>query len=463
MTSSAKQGEYQYCQYIKYKDPEQNIWETVFCVLNTSAISIYPNNQSKEPIKTIRLLPSTSVSVKQYPNNNSSLLKIHLIFVIQYLREPEKQDTSSSSESSETDLSNYYYVELGIDDSESIQHWLTAFQTVTTLFKSLSISDFKIISVLGRGSYGKVMLAQRKSDGAYFAIKSIRKKRLIDENKIESITAERNILIRMNNPFIVHLHFAFQSETKIFLGLDYAAGGDLFYHMEQVGKVPVDDVRLYIAELAIALNYIHSLGIVYRDVKPENVMLDGNGHILLTDFGLSKDLAHTKDKRTNTFCGTADYLAPEIVKGEDYSFEVDWWALAVLCFEMLTATSPFFHRNKKRLLDNIVNSSPQLKLVTDQDAASWISFMLVKDPKMRPGFKEIKQHPFFKSLNWDDVMNKKCQPGYVPETGIKSLNNFNPEFTTEVAHDSFSEFDVGNTFLDQFSFADITEFVMAKS
>lgn len=200
-----------------------------------------------------------------------------------------------------------------------------------------SMNQFRIISVLGRGFYGKVMLVEKLDTGDLFALKSISKAKV--KSELKTVVCERNILGSIpRHPFIVNLEFAFQTEKKFYFGLEYAAGGELLLHLRSLGDFAVEDVKLYIAEIALALSHLHKNQIVYRDLKPENVLISGDGHIKLTDFGLAKKL---KKGTTHSFVGTPEYLAPEVVMKTEYSFPVDWWSLGILIYEILFQATPF--------------------------------------------------------------------------------------------------------------------------
>lgn len=320
--------------------------------------------------------------------------------------------------------------------TEMLMRWILALRGCTLSNPQLKMSDFKVLKVIGRGFYGKVMLCEHILTNEIFAIKTIHKSRLIQSNKVTTVISERNILAKANHPFIVNLKFAFQTPSKFYLGLEYVPGGELFYHMQKMGSIRLDDCRIYIAEIALALDHLHSLGVIYRDLKPENVLLDAEGHIKLTDFGLSKNLAH--ELHTSTFCGTTEYLAPEIVNRKDYSYAVDWWSLGILTYELLFATTPFAHQNRAMLFKNILEKEPQFPSRFNPDAVDFMEAMLTKDPRKRPGFEQLKTMKFFEGLNWDDVLHKKVQPRFLPSNeNPTDANNFDPEFTKEQAADSF--------------------------
>jgi serine/threonine protein kinase len=314
-------------------------------------------------------------------------------------------------------------------------HWVLALRSCTFTHAHMTMDDFTIISVIGRGFYGKVMLCENIQTKDRVAIKTVHKSRLVEANKVHTIMMERNILSRLNHPFIVSLKFAFQSPSKFYLGLEYAEGGELFYTIQKNGLPTLADLRLYMAELALALDYLHQNGIIYRDIKPENILLDAGGHIKLTDFGLAKDLRH--GCRTGTFCGTSDYIAPEIVKREPYGFPVDWWASGILLYELNCGQTPFNHVNRARLFKNIVESPVAFPLDIDPGVREYIELTLEKDPEKRAKFDELKNCSFFEGLNWDEVLAKRLRPSYHADALEDShLQNFDEEFTQEQAMDS---------------------------
>ena len=316
------------------------------------------------------------------------------------------------------------------------RRWMEAIKALAVPMPSLTIDDFTLLSVIGRGYFGKVMLVRKKGTDEYYALKSVRKTKLAESGKMASIVAERNIMMMIRNPFIVKLCFAFQTEKKFYLGQEYAPGGDLYFYMQHHGLVHIDDARLYVAEIAIAMEHLHELGVVYRDLKPENVLFGRQGHVKLTDFGLAKNILESS---TNTFCGTMDYMAPEMVKSQPYSFAVDWWALGVVLCEMVTGKLPFCGdgtSNCKKLCDAICNSEPVIGECADEDARDMIRMLLTKDEEKRPGFAEIQRHPFLSCLKWDYVVNKRYQPHFVPECAMDDPIYFDPSYTREAAVDS---------------------------
>ena len=395
--------------WVKRKGLKQGLWHKRFMMLTGSELK-FSKDEEQSKIEQSFILPS-STAARRIEAPNSFRFEIVI---------PDAPP-----------------ILLLVETQQEMNRWLTAIRSVSSpMMKGLSMSDFKIISVLGRGFYGKVMLVQKNDTGELYAVKSVRKSRLAETGKANIVLAERNIMMKAHHPFIVNLCFAFQTPTKFYLGLEYAPGGELFYHMDRLGVIQIDDARLYIAEIGLALSHLHSIGIVYRDLKPENVLLDKLGHVKLTDFGLSKDLVG--DGKTATFCGTSEYLAPEVVMQMPYSYPIDIWALGILCYEMILGATPFYDENKAKLFSNIVSAQPYFPPQLDRRIADFISKLLCKNPEERPTFEDMKSHPFFEGFNWDKVMNREYRPNFIPPTKHPLRpTNFDPEFTNEVPVDSF--------------------------
>jgi serum/glucocorticoid-regulated kinase 2 len=205
--------------------------------------------------------------------------------------------------------------------------------------RSLKIEDFDLLKVVGKGSFGKVMQVMKKDTQRIYALKTLRKQHIISRSEVAHTLAERSVLAQINNPFIVPLKFSFQSPEKLYLVLAFVNGGELFHHLQREQRFDINRSRFYAAELLCALECLHGFGVIYRDLKPENILLDYVGHIALCDFGLCKLDMKDEDK-TNTFCGTPEYLAPELLHGQGYTKAVDWWTLGVLVYEMLTGLPP---------------------------------------------------------------------------------------------------------------------------
>jgi len=235
------------------------------------------------------------------------------------------------------------------------------------------------------------------------------------------------------------LRYAFQTKDKLYFVLDYYQGGELFFHLKNNRRFPEDIARLYIAEIGLALGHLHSLGVVYRDLKPENILLDDNGHVCLTDFGLSKDVDAAG--KAYTFCGTPEYLAPEIVTGAGHDKAVDWWSLGILLYELTVGIPPFYSKNVHEMYNKIQHGVLRFPPFLSEHCKNLIIQLLNRDPKKRLGSKsdmeEIKAHPFFKTLNWPKLLRKEIEPQYKPK--VKSggdVSNFDGTFTSEPPVDS---------------------------
>ncbi|KAM4563389.1 protein kinase C zeta type isoform 2-T2 [Odontesthes bonariensis] len=310
---------------------------------------------------------------------------------------------------------------------------------------TLGLSDFELIRVIGRGSYAKVLLVRLKKNEQVYAMKVVKKELVHDDEDIDWVQTEKHVFEQAStNPFLVGLHSCFQTESRLFLVIEYVNGGDLMFHMQRQRKLPEEHARFYAAEICIALNFLHEKGIIYRDLKLDNVLLDHEGHIKLTDYGMCKEGIRPGDT-TSTFCGTPNYIAPEILRGEDYGFSVDWWALGVLMFEMMAGRSPFDiitdnpDMNTEEYLFQVILEKPiRIPRSLSVKAASVLKGFLNKDPKERlgcqvqTGFTDIKSHTFFRSIDWDQLEKKEMTPPFKPQISDQyGLENFDTQFTNE--------------------------------
>jgi novel protein kinase C delta type len=304
--------------------------------------------------------------------------------------------------------------------------------------KSFSEDDFVFVKVLGRGSFGKVLLAQQKGKEMFFALKALKKDMVIEDDDVESTLVERRILQSGSEcPFITQLFCTFQSETHLFFVMEYLNGGDLMFHIQASRKFPLDRARFYAAEILLGLQFLHSKGTIYRDLKLDNVLLDPNGHCKIADFGMCKEDVR-KGETTSTFCGTPDYIAPEIIRGLKYSFAVDWWSFGVLCYEMIIGQSPFNGEDEEELFESICNDDTNYPRWLDQDALSLIDKLLQRDPTERLGNMEdmepIRKHPFF-NFDWGKMEKRQIEPPFKPAVQSKSdFSNFDDDFTMEEAN-----------------------------
>ncbi|CZR62686.1 probable protein kinase 1 [Phialocephala subalpina] len=323
--------------------------------------------------------------------------------------------------------------------------------------RSLKIEDFELLKVVGKGSFGKVMQVKKKDTQRIYALKTIRKAHIISRSEVAHTLAERSVLSQINNPFIVPLKFTFQSPEKLYFVLAFVNGGELFHHLQKEQRFDINRSRFYTAELLCALECLHGFNVIYRDLKPENILLDYSGHIALCDFGLCK-LDMKDEDRTNTFCGTPEYLAPELLLGQGYTKTVDWWTLGVLLYEMLTGLPPFYDENTNEMYRKILSEPlhfPAQEIVPPS-AKDLLTKLLNRKPDQRlgaNGASEIKAHPFFHSIDWRKLLQRKYEPTFKPNvTDALDTKNFDVEFTQEAPADSYVDGPVlSQTMQQQFS------------
>jgi len=270
------------------------------------------------------------------------------------------------------------------------------------------------------------MKVMKKDTNKVYAMKVMHKTKISGQRQLQCLIAEKNIMLN-DNPFLVHLHFSFQTEEKLFFVMDYIPGGDLAYHLEQKGRFSDKEVRFIIAEIVLALEHLHSCGIVYRDLKLENILLDRDGHICLTDFGLSKEL-ESISSTTKTVCGTPTYLAPEVLLGQPYGNAIDWWSLGVVIFELFTGMNPFDAKDFDSVLSNILHSPINIPDFVPETGRDLIDKLLQRNPSKRmcsgpTGSDEIQNSEFFKGVEWKKLMVKNIKPPYKP----KGEENFDPK------------------------------------
>ncbi|GCB62373.1 hypothetical protein scyTo_0004241 [Scyliorhinus torazame] len=337
-----------------------------------------------------------------------------------------------------------YLLILGTEDHHNTPTPVRA--NLTGHAEKVGIENFELLKVLGTGAYGKVFLVRKISGhdtGELFAMKVLKKATIVQKAKTaEHTRTERQVLEHIRqSPFLVTLHYAFQTDTKLHLILDYVNGGELFTHLSQRERFTEHAVRIYSGEIVLALEHLHKLGIIYRDIKLENILLDSNGHVVLTDFGLSKEFLIDENERAYSFCGTIEYMAPEIVQGGDAGHDkaVDWWSLGVLMYELKTGASPFTvdgERNSQtEISKRILKSDPPYPPEIGPLAKDVMKQLLVKDPKKRlgsgpGGADEIKSHAFFQKINWDELSAKSIEAPFKPVIRDElDVSNFAEEFT----------------------------------
>jgi len=304
-------------------------------------------------------------------------------------------------------------------------------------FRKYGVKDFRFLKVLGKGSFGKVLLAELKNSQNFYAVKALRKDSVLEDDDIECTMIERKVLaLGVKHPFLCHLFCTFQTDSHLYFVMEYLNGGDLMFHIQQQGRFDTERARFYSAEIVCALRFLHRKGIVYRDLKLDNLLLDYEGHIRIVDFGMCK-LQVYLDKTADTFCGTPDYMAPEIIKGMKYTHSVDWWSFGVLLYEMLIGQSPFNGCDEDELFWSICNEQAYFPRFLSKEAKQILLLLLEKNPANRLGVSEsihgdVRTQPFFKPIDFNKLEKRQVVPPYKPKLkNPMDVSYFDTAFTDE--------------------------------
>jgi len=268
----------------------------------------------------------------------------------------------------------------------------------------------------------------------------LKKKALVQRKQIAHTKTERRVLQAIDHPFIVNLKFAFQTDEKVYMVLEFFNGGELFFHLKNDSRFGEERARFYAAQIICAIDYLHSINVIYRDLKPENILLDNEGYVKLTDFGLSKEVSGP-DGTTKTFCGTPEYLAPEVLQGNEYGMPIDWWSVGALMFEMMTGMPPYYDENTNNMYDKILTKPVPFPSYMSSKARSVISKLMDKDWTKRlgtvGGAEEVKKDPFFDGLDWEGLYAKTLEPPFKPKVeNPEDVTNVDEEFKQEAPQDT---------------------------
>jgi len=300
--------------------------------------------------------------------------------------------------------------------------------------KKIGVQDFDLLHVIGKGSFGKVLQVRKKDNGKIYAMKVLNKKNILDNNELEHTKTEKDILQKLAHPFLVNLNYSFHTPDKLYFIMDYINGGELFYHLQKEHKFTPERVRFYSAEIVLGLEYLHNSGVIYRDLKPENILLTDDGHICMTDFGISKQGLLAEDARTATFCGTPEYLAPEVLEAKGYTKAVDWWSFGTLMYEMLTGLPPFYSQDVQQMYFKIMHAKLDIPEQLDEHTKSILLALLERDPNKRLADPPvIKSHPYFKEIDWEKLLKKEIKAPFIPPlvNGKMDVSMVDPAFTSE--------------------------------
>ncbi|KAJ7959508.1 Serine/threonine-protein kinase [Quillaja saponaria] len=305
---------------------------------------------------------------------------------------------------------------------------------------SLGLEDFEILRVVGQGAFAKVYQVKRCGTSEIYAMKVMCKDKIMEKNHAEYMKSERDILTKVDHPFVVQLRYSFQTKYRLYLVLDFVNGGHLFFQLYRQGLFREDLARFYTAEIVSAVSHLHANGIMHRDLKPENILLDADGHVLLTDFGVAKQFDETT--RSNSMCGTLEYMSPEIVIGKGHDKAADWWSVGILLYEMLTGKPAFIGGNRQKLQQKIIKDKIKLPAFLSSEAHSLLKELLQKESSKRlgsgpGGSEEIKSHKWFKAINWKKLEAREIRPSFLPEVaGKHCVANFDEQWTNMPLLDS---------------------------
>ncbi|KAI1631582.1 hypothetical protein F4809DRAFT_155177 [Biscogniauxia mediterranea] len=301
----------------------------------------------------------------------------------------------------------------------------------------IGLDHFNFLAVLGKGNFGKVMLAETKKSRRLYAIKVLKKEFIIENDEVESIRSEKRVFLvanRERHPFLTNLHACFQTETRVYFVMEYISGGDLMLHIQR-GQFGTKRAQFYAAEVCLALKYFHENGVIYRDLKLDNILLTLDGHIKIADYGLCKEDMWF-GSTTSTFCGTPEFMAPEILLDKKYGRAVDWWAFGVLIYQMLLQQSPFRGEDEDEIYDAILADEPLYPIHMPRDSVSILQKLLTREPDQRLGSgptdaQEVMNQPFFRNIVWDDIYHKRVAPPFLPSIkNATDTSNFDSEFTS---------------------------------
>ncbi|GMF53920.1 unnamed protein product [[Candida] boidinii] len=300
------------------------------------------------------------------------------------------------------------------------------------------LDDFNFLAVLGKGNFGKVMLAESVHNQELCAIKVLKKDFIIQNDEVESTKSEKRVFLIANrgvHPFLLNLHQCFQTENRIYFVMEYISGGDLMWHVQKE-RFSLRRAQFYAAEVLLALSFLHENGVVYRDLKLDNILLTTDGHIKLGDYGLCKEDMWYGNS-TGTFCGTPELMAPEIIQEKKYDKAVDWWAFGVLLYQMLLTKSPFRGEDEDEIFNAILTDEPLYPIHMAKEAVDILQRLLTRDPTQRLGSSkrdalDIMEHPYFANINFDDILACKVAPPYVPDVrDPRDISCFDEEFTSQ--------------------------------
>ncbi|ELP92770.1 hypothetical protein EIN_371920 [Entamoeba invadens IP1] len=391
-------------------------WKRRWFALNGNSLMYYKDQLMMKKMGEIDISLAFSIT----PNDETKIKHYQNLFLI---RTPSRVYNISAT--SEQDREEWINVLTQCTKSVTEQLVVEKEQPIT-------MNDFDIVTLLGKGAFGKVLLVKYKRTGEMFALKMVEKKKVIEMDELEHTMTERNILMKVKHPFLVNLYYSFQTTTHLHYVIDYCPGGEMYFRLTLEKSFSEERTQFYIAQIILAIECLHQLNVIYRDIKLENVLMCEDGYLKLTDFGLSKENVKSDD-RSETFCGTPEYLSPEVVLAQPYTNVIDWWGIGIMTFEMLHGQAPFVSDNIQQLYQRILNADVAFpsSSIASPPCRDFINKMLQKKIEDRLNTPEkIKSHMWWNGFNWDDLYQKKIQASFKPDLTNKE-NNFDQETLDE--------------------------------
>ncbi|CCW67994.1 unnamed protein product [Phytomonas sp. Hart1] len=446
------------CDYAGYlqvsTEPFQNTGPTYYMELYGWTLYYWAEKSHKSTQKPISCFDIQDSVIAEVPGKKLAWSVrgpyIHVPVFFTAIAEREKKEWLDSMQHILTEHTIHLEVERPITQSfRSLERSMTIFSLDPS--EHVTLDHFERITILGKGAYGSVCRVRRIDTGEEYAMK-IMNKELID---FKNVSLERFIMEQMDHPFVVKLRYAFQTDNYLYIVMDLLGGGELFYHLCNCGTFDEEHAKFYAAEIGLAIGYLHSNNIIYRDLKPENVVLDKDGHCCLTDFGLAKANI-SANATTNTYCGTAEYQAPEILLGEEHGHAVDWWSLGIMLYEMLYGLPPFYNENENIMHENILTqelSFNRFNITISPEAEDLLTRLLDRDPTKRlQDLEEFKRHSFFKNIDFKLLYNRKIPAPFIPDPNTE--NNFDSIFTAQtlVMEDDTAAYTSAQNHVDGFTY-----------